>query len=256
VTFVLLSLASAYYFRTQSISHEFNVRLEGRVGERIRIARELHDTLLQSFQGALFEFQAARNLFPRRPEDAIRSLDGAISSAEGAIVEGRDAIQDLRPDPPGETDLEQLLTIAGQELARAQDSDGNRPVFGVTVEGTPHTLSPVVQDEVYRIGRELLRNAFRHAHADRIEAEVRYDGNSLRVRIRDNGKGIDKQVLEHGARAQHFGLPGVRERAKQIGARLTFWSEAGAGTEAELTVPARTAYAKSHARRRFALFRA
>jgi hypothetical protein len=250
-----LMLWGLYRYRLHQIAHEFNMRLEERVGERTRIARELHDTLLQSFQGALFEFQASRNLFSRRPEEAIRTLDDAICSAEQAIVEGRDAIQDLRPGPTDQTDLEHLLTTAGQELASSQDSNGNCPVFRVTVEGPPQTLSPVLQDEVYRIGREVLRNAFRHAHANRIEAEIRYDIRLLRLRIRDDGKGIDRNVLEKGARAGHWGLPGVRERAKRIGARLVFWSEIGAGTEVELTVPSRVAYAKSHVRRRFGLFR-
>jgi len=244
-----------YRYRLHQIAQEFNARLEERVGERTRIARELHDTLLQSFQGALLEFQAARNLFSRRPEEAIRTLDGAISSAEGAIVEGRDAIQDLRPGSTGQTDLEHLLTTTGQELASSQDSKGNRPVFLVTVEGPPQTLAPVLQDEIYRIGREVLRNAFRHAHASRIEAEIRYDDRLLRVRIRDDGKGIDKKVQEEGAREGHWGLPGIRERAKRIGGRLTIWSEIGAGTEVELTVPASIAYAKSAGRRRFGLFR-
>ena len=244
-----------YRYRLHQIAREFNARLEERVNERARIARELHDTLLQSFQGALFEFQAARNLFSRRHEEAIRTFDSAISSAEEAIVEGRDAIQDLRPESTGQSDLEHLLTTAGQELASAQESNGNRPVFRVTVEGPRQTLAPVLQDEVYRIGREVLRNAFRHAHASQIEAEIRYDDRLLRVRIRDDGKGIDKKVQEEGARGGHWGLPGVRERAKRISARLAIWSEIGAGTEVELTVPAKVAYAKSLARRRFGLFR-
>ena len=103
-------------------------------------------------------------------------------------------------------------------------------------------MSPLLQDEVYRIAREILRNAFQHAHASRIEAEIAYDRQFLRLRIRDNGKGIDRKVLDEGARQGHWGLPGVRERAKRIGAQLKLWSEPGAGTEAELTVPARIAY--------------
>jgi signal transduction histidine kinase len=106
-------------------------------------------------------------------------------------------------------------------------------------------LSPILQDEVYRIARELLRNAFRHADADQIEAEIRYDYARLRLRIRDDGKGIDPNVLQDGGRAGHWGLPGIRERSKQIGARLDFWSEAGAGTEVELSIPASLAYAKT-----------
>ena len=110
-------------------------------------------------------------------------------------------------------------------------------------------MSPLLQDEVYRIAREILRNAFHHAHASRIEAEIAYDRQFFRLRIRDNGKGIDRKVLEQGARQGHWGLPGVRERAKRIGARLKLWSEPGAGTEAELTVPARIAYRTVHRRR-------
>jgi signal transduction histidine kinase len=116
-------------------------------------------------------------------------------------------------------------------------------------------LSPAIQDEVYRIAREILRNAFQHAHAGRIEAEIAYDPQFLRLRIRDNGKGIDSKVLDEGARPGHWGLPGVRERANRIGAQLKLWSEPGAGTELELTVPARLAYRTAHRRTRLRLFR-
>ena len=222
------------------------LRLEARVSERTRIARELHDTLLQSFHGLLFRFQAARNMLPKRPEEAIQALDGAIAKAERALAEGRDAVQDLRPDPSVPNDLEHLLTAVGQELSDSEDATGDANLaaasFRVTVEGERQTLSPILQDEVYRIARELIRNAFRHARARRIEAEIRYDDRLLRLRIRDDGKGIDPRVLQEGGRAGHWGLPGIRERAQQIGARLDFWSEAGAGTEVELTVPASIAY--------------
>jgi signal transduction histidine kinase len=115
-------------------------------------------------------------------------------------------------------------------------------------------LSPLLQDEVYRIAREILRNAFHHAHASRIEAEIAYDRQFYRLRIRDNGKGIDRNVLEQGARQGHWGLPGVRERAKRIGAQVKLWSEPGAGTEVELTVPARTAYGTRPRREGLRLF--
>jgi signal transduction histidine kinase len=104
----------------------------------------------------------------------------------------------------------------------------------------------MIQDEVYRIARELLRNAFRHAEAGRIEVEVRYDSRHLGLHVRDDGKGIDPEILKAGGRAGHYGLPGMRERASQLGARLEFWSEAGAGTEAVLTVPGAAAYAASN----------
>ena len=116
-------------------------------------------------------------------------------------------------------------------------------------------MSPLLQDEVYRIAREILRNAFHHAHASRIEAEVAYDSQFLRLRIRDNGKGIDRKSWSKVSRPGHWGLPGMRERAKRIGAQVKLWSEPGAGTEAELTVPARIAYLTVHRRQRLRLFR-
>jgi len=253
--FTLTAIIALYRFRVGQLAYQLNMRLEERVGERTRIARELHDTLLQSFHGLLFRFQAARNMLPRRPEEAIQALDGAIARAEQAIAEGRNAIQDLRSEPSAHSDLEHLLTAMGQELAGSQGAKHDSPSVSVTVEGKRQALSPILQDEVYRIARELLRNAFQHAQARQIEAEIRYDHAQLRLRIRDDGKGMDPKVLQEGGRAGHWGLPGIRERAKQIGARLDIWSEAEAGTEVELTVPASVAYAKSHDGDRFRFFR-
>jgi signal transduction histidine kinase len=251
----LLTAWATYWMRMRQVARSLHTRFDERLSERTRIARDLHDTLLQSFQASLIQMQRARNHFSRSTEEAIRTLDNAIGSAEQAIVEGRDAIQDLRPTVNPQRDLEHLLTVAAQELAKAQDANGTPPMFRVTVEGPPRSLSPIFQDEVYRIGREVLRNAFRHSQASHIEAEVRYDNRKLRLRIRDDGKGIDRDIMTEGARAGHWGLPGARERATRIGARLDFWSEAGAGTEVELTVPASRAYAKAQAQRRFGFFR-
>jgi signal transduction histidine kinase len=249
---VLSMLWGLYRFRIHQIAREFNAHLDGRVDERLRVARDLHDTLLQTFQAALFEFQTARNLFSKGRQEAVPTLDSAMRTAQTAIVEGRDAIQDLRREAP-QSDLEHLLRAAGQEIAGCQIPNDNRPIFRVTVEGRHQALSAVLQDELYKIGHELLRNAFRHASASRIEVEIRYSDRLFRLRIRDDGKGMDRKVLKEGALPGHWGLPGIRERAKGIGARLTLWTEAGAGTEAELMVPARIAYAKSRARRRFLL---
>ena len=251
----LSALWGLYRYRLYQVARDFNVRLKERVAERTRMARDLHDTLLQSFQGSLLEFQAARNLFSNRPEDAMRSLDGAIGSAEAAIVEGRNAIQDLRTGSEVRSELAHLLTAAGQELSEAQALDGDRPAFDLTVEGPAQTLPPVLQDEVYRMGREIVRNAFLHAHARRIEVEIRYEDRMLRLRIRDDGIGIDPNVLAEGGRAGHWGLPGVRERAKLIGAKLDFWSEPGAGTEVQVAVPASVAYKTSGDGRVLGFFR-
>ena len=247
-------LWSVYQLRQRQLQQQFNMRLETRVNERTRIARELHDTLLQSFHGLLFRFQAARNMLPRRPEEAGQALDGAILRAEQAITEGRSAIHDLRSAAGEQTDLPQSLTAIGRELSTA-NGDHDSPLFHVVVEGERRKLSRAFQSEVYRIARELLQNAFQHARAREIEAEVRYEPRTFRLLIRDDGKGIDPNVLEQGGRAGHWGLLGIRERAQQIGARVDFWSEAGAGTEIQLIAPAGIAYEKSQDGSGFRLFR-
>jgi signal transduction histidine kinase/ligand-binding sensor domain-containing protein len=251
----LTLLGGVYLFRLQQLVRDFNMRLEERVGERTRIARDLHDTLLQTLHGLMFRFQAARNMLPRRPEEAMEALDAAITRTERAIAESRDAIKDLRSEGTSQTDLAELLTTTSKELETSADANCKPPAFRVIVEGGRQALSPGVQDEIYRIGRELVRNAFRHARADHVEAEIRYDDHALRLLVRDDGKGMDPQVLKQGGRSGHWGLPGVRERAKQIGAQLDFWSEARAGTEVQLSVPAAVAYKASTAGRRFRLFR-
>lgn len=248
-------LWSLYRRRMQRLAHDYTVRAEERVNERTRIARELHDTLLQNIQGALFQFRAAYNLFSRNPEQARSTLNEAIVNTSKALAEARDSIQDLRGQAREPWVLENLLTQAGQDLAAADGSTGDAPVFTVTVEGSTKSLTPPVQEEIYRIGREVLANAFQHAHGRSIEAEIRYDERLFRLRIRDDGIGIDKTVLAMGAREGHWGLPGIRERAKRIGAQVDIWSEPGAGTEIELRVPAAVAYTKSEKPRRFKLFR-
>jgi signal transduction histidine kinase len=251
----LAFLWGIYQLRVQHLRRQFNIGLEARVSERTRIARDLHDTLLQSLHGLMFEFQAVRNMFHRRPEEALEALDSAIMGAERAITESQVAIEGLRDAKLAENDLAQLLRATGEELVESRSAGHDAPTFGLTVEGERRTLVPITRDEVYRIARELLRNAFRHAHARRIEAEILYDEDQFRLRVRDDGKGMDPQVLEKGGRAGHWGLPGVRERAQQMGAKLDLWGEVGKGTEVQLTVAAAIAYEKTPDRSGFRLFR-
>jgi signal transduction histidine kinase len=231
------------------LSREFNLRLEERVAERTRIARDLHDTLLQSFTGVLMKFSAVKYMLRDRPE-AQKSLEVVIEQARKAITEGRDAVQGLRSSTLAGNDLARAITMLGEELA-AHPTDSTSPAFRVQVEGTPRELAPTLRDEVYRIASEAVRNAFRHSHAARIEVEIRYDPEQLRLRVRDDGKGMDQKVLGGGGRAGHYGLPGMHERAKLVGGKLAMWSELESGTEAELTIPASAAYARLSANRRW-----
>jgi signal transduction histidine kinase/ligand-binding sensor domain-containing protein len=238
----LALLWATYQLRVQQLQGQFNIGLEARVNERTRIARELHDTLLQTLHGLMFQFQAVRNLMPRKPDEAMRSLDDAIGETEKALAESRDAIQGLRSEPIAKGNLSELLMATTLELASSATPNHEPPAFELIEEGERRALSPTTKNEVCRIALEILRNAYRHAQAHRIEAEVRYGDHILRLRVRDDGKGIDPGVLKEGGIVGHWGLRGIRERAERIGAQLEFWSEAGAGTEVQLTVPASVAY--------------
>lgn len=242
----LMLLLAAHRLRLQQVEQQFNLRLEGRVAERTRIARDLHDTLLQSFQGLLLKLHAVTYVIPNRPAEAQKTLKSVIDQAQQAVTEGRDAVQGLRSFPVVTNDLAQAIQKLGAEISA--QSDSNSPSFRVDVQGTPQDLAPIVRDDVYRIAGEAVRNAFQHAQAARIDIEIRYDRRQLRLCVRDNGKGIDADVLESGARAGHYGLPGLQERAKLVGGKLTVSSKPGSGTEIELTIPASVVYASESGR--------
>jgi len=229
----------AYQWRVRQLQQQFDMTLEARVGERTRIARELHDTLLQSAHGVLLRFQTVSHLLPDRPIEAKDKLDSAIAQTADFITEARDEVQGLRDSTAQTNDLALAISTLGEELTT--DST-NRPAFHVAVEGEARNLHPILRDEVYKIAAEALRNAFRHSRARQIEAEIRYDTEQFRLRVRDNGKGVDPAILSSQGSEGHYGLPGMRERATLIGGKLAVWSEVDAGTEVELRVPASAAY--------------
>jgi signal transduction histidine kinase len=208
--------------------------------------------LLQSFQGSIFHFQAVSDLLP--PGKAKDALEKALDRADLAMIEGRDAIQDLRGSTAITHELAKAIAAVGEELRDSCDAKGGSAKFVVSVDGVTRELRPILRDDIYRIAREALRNAFRHSQAGNIEAEITYDDRFLRLRIRDDGKGIDPKLLITG-RDGHWGLPGMRERAQQIGAKLEIWSEAGAGTEVELRIPGSIAYGTSTGRGALRRFR-
>jgi signal transduction histidine kinase/ligand-binding sensor domain-containing protein len=218
--------------------HQISLRVEERANERTRIARELHDSLLQGLQGLLLHLQVAQNMLPARPGEARRAIEKVLDQGDQALSEARNAVQGLRAPAQIFDDLAQALGATGRELATGYESID----FRVMVEGKPRNLDPEFRDEAYRFGREALRNAFSHARAKSIEAEVTYEDTRLILRIRDDGIGIDPTVLRRGSRPGHWGLSGMRERAESLGAQMELWSESGAGTEVQLNVPASVAY--------------
>jgi signal transduction histidine kinase/ligand-binding sensor domain-containing protein len=235
------SLWAAYQMRVRHLHHEFAMTLEARVSERTRIARDLHDTLLQSFHGLLLRFQTVSILLPGRPIEAKEKLDSAIEQAAGAITEGRDTVQGLRVSTVERNDLALAISTLGEELEN--DSSNHRPAtFRVSVEGQARDLHPILRDEIYKIAAEALRNAFHHAQGKQVEVEIRYDHDQFRLRVRDDGKGMDSAVLSSYGLEGHYGLRGMRERATLIQGKLALWSEVNEGTEVELRVPASAAY--------------
>jgi len=216
------------------------------VSERTRIARELHDTLLQSFHGLMLRFQVVSKLLPEGK--AKEQLEKTLERADQAIAEGRSAVYDLRSSATTTNELSEALNAVGNELSTEDTAE-----FGLVVEGPPRDLHPIIRDELYRISREALRNAFKHAHAGRIEAEINYGERVFRLRIRDDGEGIPAEILEQG-RAGHYGLPGIRDRARQVGADLTIWSRAGTGTEIDLSLAGSIAYGTSPRRSGLRIF--
>jgi ligand-binding sensor domain-containing protein/signal transduction histidine kinase len=242
VVLLLASLGAAYQYRMRQVHHRYASTVEARVAERTRIARELHDTLLQGFHGLLLRFQTAAQLLPDRPDAAKETLNDAIAQAAQAILEARNAVHGLRTSALERHDLAMAIRTVGDELASSAPS--GRPVgFYVDVEGHSRELRSIVRDEIYKIAVEGLRNAFRHAQASRVEVEIRYDRDQFQLRVRDDGKGIDRSVLATHGIEGHYGLRGMPERAAILGGTLEVWSEVGAGTELQLRLPAAAVYA-------------
>jgi signal transduction histidine kinase/ligand-binding sensor domain-containing protein len=224
-----------YFLRMKQATEQIHARLEERLIERERIARELHDTLLQGFHGLMLRFQAVLKQIPDR-EPARRMLESTLDRADEVLLEGRERVQNLRAGAITVVELPEALASCGQELAEEHEV-----TFSIAIMGKPQTLDLIVREEAYRIGREAMINAFQHSRASKIELEITYESKELRLRIRDDGGGIDQDVL-NGGRPGHWGLSGMRERAKNIGSQLSIWSRAGAGTEVDLKVPSKIAY--------------
>jgi signal transduction histidine kinase len=211
-------------------SDEDDLRLEERRRERARIVHELHDTLLQGFLGASMLLDQA---VEQTPVDSPSkpALSRALCLVRRAIDEGRAAMRGIHTASPAPSSLEQAFSNLLSEV-----TTGRGPRLRSFVQGNPRTLSPAIQEELFMIGREAVMNALRHSEATTIEVEVQYLGDLLRVFVRDNGRGINSEVVQKKSDS-HWGLRGMRERAENIGARFTIWSRAGVGTKVRVAVP-------------------
>jgi signal transduction histidine kinase/ligand-binding sensor domain-containing protein len=238
---VLLVLWQLYRIRLHQLTKQVQGRLSVRLEERERIARELHDTLLQSTQGLILLFQGFAGRL-KRPDPMRGEMESALDQADELLNEARDRVVDLRTTAL-ESDVAPAIARAGEELFA-----GSAVAFGIIVTGAPRRLFSSVADDVYRIAREALTNAARHAQASVVEVEIAYDVADFRLRVRDNGKGLEPSVQSAGRRARHFGLQGMRERAQKMGGVFNLWTKDRAGIEIELIVPAGVAYQEEHTR--------
>ena len=238
-----LMLWALYIARLTRVTGMLRLRHQERLLERESIARDLHDTFFQSVQSLFLRIHTAAKQLPEK-EAARDTLEGVLDDSDRVMLQGRQVMLELRAESSKTMTLAEALAALGADLQTAYPCE-----FRVTVIGDPLPLLPLVFEEMRRFGQEALSNAFRHAHAKLIEAEIHYTRSEFKVRIRDDGIGIDAAVLEPGFRPGHWGLPGMRERAAKIGGRLELWSRAGAGTEIELHLSGGAAYAAAASER-------
>lgn len=236
VATALALLAWALYsLRVRQVAAALEARFQVRTAERERIARELHDTLLQGFQGLMLRFQAASNQLPG--DDPLRQdIDKALDRADGVLAEGRTRVRDLRNETARIDLAEALVDIAGDF------DDGAAPPIDVVIEGGARAIVPLVSEELLRITEEALRNAVAHAKASRISVRLAFGRGRLALSVADDGVGLPAAVREAGERDGHYGLKGMRERAERVGGRLTISTRPNGGTEVEVQAPASVAY--------------
>lgn len=228
---------SLYRLRIRQISRGISVRFDERLAERTRLARELHDTFLQTVQGSKLVADDALE----QPGDAarLRRAMEQISVWLGqATEEGRAALNSLRASTTEKNDLAGALRRATETYRLKISAAATFSVVGASRE-----MHPIVRDEVYRIGYEAIRNACLHSKASRLEVELRY-AQDLSVRVKDDGIGIEPAVAAEG-KAGHYGLKGMRERSARIGATLTIVSQTNSGTEVTVVVPGSVVFRKA-----------
>ncbi|HTB15492.1 MAG TPA: two-component regulator propeller domain-containing protein [Bryobacteraceae bacterium] len=241
VLVVILLAVACYRIRINYVTKRLNLQFENRLTERIQVARDLHDTLLQTIQASKLVADDALSgrADQHRQRDTLEKLSGWLGQA---IQEGRLALSSLRNSTTQQNDLAEAFRRAGEECKM------ERPIeFDLAVEGASRQMHPIVRDEVYRVGYEAIRNACTHSDASRLTVELSYVQNLI-LRVRDNGMGIPAEMVAKGKEG-HFGLLGMRERAARLRAKLTFSSPGGSGTLVELIVPEKIAFRQGRPKR-------
>jgi len=222
---------AAYRQRLNQVAYRFETRL----AERTRIAQDLHDTLLQGLVSASMQLYVAKKTLPEESPAGLR-IGHVLELMKTVVEEGRNTLRGLRSVQQDLPDLENAFSHIVHEIPGPGDVK-----FRVLTDGSARPLHPVVQDEVYRIGREAILNAFRHASANAIEVSLYYQSKRFRLLVRDDGCGFNPDVQRLG-REGHFGLPGMRERAERAGGQLRVLSRPGIGTDVELIISGKSAY--------------
>ena len=240
VTSVILGLTLLYRLRLRRVTAQLQARLQERLDERARVAQALHDTLFQGFASSSMQLHVVADEIV--DQGARSKLTRVVERMNRIIDEGRESVSGLRV--PVDDDLEGALARDAEHFKDDRQID-----VRLAVKGKPRPLDPLARDAVYQIGREALANTFRHARAKHVEIDVEYSRDELTVRVRDDGRGMAPPIVDEG-RPGHFGLPGMRERAEQMGAVLRLWSREGAGTEVEIRMPSKTAFANASPGRR------
>ena len=231
-----------YLLRVRNVAARIEARLSERLAERERIARELHDTILQGFQALIFRIGSATRRFPEG-EPARKSMEEALELAREVLIEGRDRVKDLRiVTEPGSHFVQQMESLCSKL------NQGVAAEVRLRIEGFPRPMSGLARDELYQLGKEALVNATLHSQATDIECLITFDPRHLCISCRDNGRGIDETTIEAGQVEGHWGLLGMKERAQRLGATFTVNSKKGSGTEVKVRVPAKTAYAPNERR--------
>jgi signal transduction histidine kinase/streptogramin lyase len=236
ILIAVFSLWLLYLARLRHLIGKAKAQMFERISERERIARDLHDTFFQGIQGLLLRFQTGTSALPAL-EPVRPMFEDLLKQSDQVMREGRELVLDLRSHFSGDEDLAQAFASVCAELEAVFPTK-----YSVIVQGKTRPLQSRIGEEVFRIGKEAITNAFQHSEATTVEVEISFGDRDFKLHVRDNGCGIDPAIQETGTRAGHFGLTGMRERAKRIKAKLEIWSQIGAGTEIELSISAPNAF--------------